>query len=56
MLIYHYAKNQGKLMMQSQENGQKLQFGQFFWQFRPQISPNRKFFWKIDFNQIEGNI
>ena len=30
MLIYHYVKNQGKLMMQSQENGQKLQFGQFF--------------------------
>ena len=30
MLIYHYVQNQGKLMMQSQENGQKPQFGQFF--------------------------
>ena len=30
MLIYHYVKNQGKLMMQSQENGQKPKFGRFF--------------------------
>ena len=29
MPTYHYAQNQGKLMMQSPENGQKLQFGQF---------------------------
>ena len=27
---YHYVQNQGKLMMQSQENGQKPQFGQLF--------------------------
>ena len=27
---YHYVQNQGKLMIQSQENGQKPQFGQFF--------------------------
>ena len=27
---YHYAQNQGKLMIQSRENGQKPQFGQFF--------------------------
>ena len=27
---YNYVQNQGKLMMQSQENGQKPQFGQFF--------------------------
>ena len=26
----HYVQNQGKLMMQSRENGQKPQFGQFF--------------------------
>ena len=26
---YHYAQNQGKLMIQSQENGQKPHFGQF---------------------------
>ena len=30
VLTYHYVQNQGKLMMQSQENGQKPQFGQFF--------------------------
>ena len=28
--IYHYVQNQGKLMMQSRENGEKPQFGQFF--------------------------
>ena len=27
---YHYVENQGKLIMQSRENGQKPQFGQFF--------------------------
>ena len=27
---YHYVQNQWKLMMQSRENGQKPQFGQFF--------------------------
>ena len=30
MHTYHYVQNQGKLMMQSQKNGQKPQFGQFF--------------------------
>ena len=30
MPTYHYMQNQGKLMMQSRENGQKPQFGQFF--------------------------
>ena len=30
MPTYHYVKNQGKLIMQSRENGQKSQFGQFF--------------------------
>ena len=30
MPTYHYVQNQGKLMMQSQENGQKPQFGSFF--------------------------
>ena len=29
MATYHYMQNQGKLMMQSRENGQKPQFGQF---------------------------
>ena len=30
MPTYHYVQNQGKLMMQSRENGQKPQLGQFF--------------------------
>ena len=30
MPTYHYVQNQGKLMMQSRENGQKPLFGQFF--------------------------
>ena len=30
MPTYHCVQNQGKLMMQSRENGQKPQFGQFF--------------------------
>ena len=29
MLTYHYVQNQENLMMQSRENGQKPQFGQF---------------------------
>ena len=40
MPTYHYLQNQGKLMMQSQENGQKPQFGQVFDNFEvkyPQI-------------------
>ena len=37
---YHYEQNQGKLMMQSRENGQKPQNRQFFNDFQvkyPQI-------------------
>ena len=30
MPTYHYVQNQGKLNMQSQKNGQKPQFEQFF--------------------------
>ena len=30
MPTYHYVQNQEKLMMPSEENGQKPQFGQFF--------------------------
>ena len=30
MPTYHYVQNQGKLMMQCRENGQKPQFGQVF--------------------------
>ena len=34
MPTYHYVQNKGKLMMQSRENGQKPQFGQFFDDFK----------------------
>ena len=30
MLTYHYVQNKGKLMMESRENSQISQFGQFF--------------------------
>ena len=40
---YHYAQSQGKLMIQSRDNGQKPQFGPFFDE-RSQISPNCRFF------------
>ena len=30
MPTYHYVQNQGKLMMQSRENGNKPQLGQLF--------------------------
>ena len=30
MPTYHYVENQGKLIIQSRENGQKPKFGQFF--------------------------
>ena len=30
MPTYHYVQNQGKLIMQSRENSQTPQFGQFF--------------------------
>ena len=30
MPSYHYVENREKLIMQSRENGQKPQFGQFF--------------------------
>ena len=33
MPTYNHVQNQGKLMMQSRENGQKPQFGQFFEDF-----------------------
>ena len=30
MPTYHYVQDQRKLMMQSRENGRKMQFGQIF--------------------------
>ena len=56
MSTYDYVQNQGKLMMQSPENGQKPQFGQFFLRFQSQISPKCNIFWKIVVIQIEGDI
>ena len=41
MSAYHYVQNHEKLTMQSRENGQKPQFGQFFDDFEviyPQIA------------------
>ena len=48
----HYVQNQGKLMMQSRENGQKPRFGRYFDDFEVKF----KLFWKIGFIQIEGHI
>ena len=41
MPTYYYVQNQGNLIMQSRENSQKPQFGQFFDDFEvkyPQIA------------------
>ena len=43
MPTYHYVQNQGKLMMQSRENGQKPQFGQFFDDFKVRYLEIAKF-------------
>ena len=43
---YHYVQNQGKLIMQSQENGQKPQFGQFFDDFEVNYLKIANFFEK----------
>ena len=56
MPTYHYVQNQGKLMMQSQENGQKPQFGQFFLMILRSSISKLQIFWKIGFIQIEGHI
>ena len=57
MPTYHYVQNQGKLMIQSPENSQNPQFGQLFEIFEVKyVPPNWKFFWKIGFIQIEGQI
>ena len=40
---YHYVQNQGELMMQSRENGQKPQFGQFFDDFKVRYLEIAKF-------------
>ena len=34
MPTYHYVQNQRKPMMQSRENGERSQFGQFFDDFK----------------------
>ena len=55
MPTHHYVQNQGKLRMQSRENGQKPQFGQFFDDFAAKYL-ELQFFWKIGFIRIEGHI
>ena len=52
---YHYVQNQGKPMMQSRENGQKPQVGQFFDDFEVKYLQIADFSEK-DFIQIEGHI
>ena len=56
MPTYHYVQNQGKLQMQSRENGQKSQFGQFFDDCEVKYLQFSIFFWKLSFIQIEGQI
>ena len=41
MPTYHYVENQGKLITQNRENGQKPQFGQFFDDFKFSIRGGR---------------
>ena len=43
MSTYHYVQNQGKLMMESRENGQKSQIGQFFDDFEVKYLQIAKF-------------
>ena len=50
------CQNQGKLMMQSRENGQKPQFGQFFDGFEVKYLQIAIFSEKISFIQIEDHI
>ena len=56
MPTYHYVENQGKLMMQSLENGQNPQLGQFLHVVEVKYLQIAIFFWKIGFIQIEGHI
>ena len=56
MPTYHYVENQGKLILQSWENGQKPQFGKYFDDFEAKYLQIVNFFWKIGFFQIEGHI
>ena len=46
MLTCHYVQYQGKLMMQSRQNGQKPQFGQFFDDFEVKYLQIANFFEK----------
>ena len=43
MSTYRYVQNQGKLIMQSRENGQKPQFGQYFDDFEVKYLQIAKF-------------
>ena len=50
MPTYHYEQNLGKLIMQSRENGQKPQFGQFFDNFEVKYLSRLQFFLKNRFH------
>ena len=52
MSTYHCVQNQGKLMMQSLENSQKLNLGNFLMISRPNIS-KLQIFWKMGFIQLK---
>ena len=47
MPSYHYLQNQGKLLMESQENGQKPQFRQFSDHFGVKYLQIENFFEKL---------
>ena len=51
-----YVQNQGKLIIQSRENGHKPQFGQFFDDFVVKYLQIANSSEKIAFIQIEGHI
>ena len=55
MPTYHYVQNEGKLMMQSRENGEEPQLGKFFDDFEAKYLEIANFSEKC-FIQIEGHI
>ena len=55
MPTYHYGENQGKLIMQSQENGQKPQFGQFFLTISRSDIPNVSLQLKVHITYLVPN-
>ena len=52
MPTYHYVENQGKLIMQSRENDQKFQLGQFFDHFEVKYFQCWYFFLSLTFQCV----